>query len=237
MSQRQQFDLHSHALGLHNRLLRGLGCGEYAVGLSFPSATGGARLRHRPRSRRWSPPIGGGSPSCPNQTIQLRLIKDPDTFHARARGLEILTSLLPKCQWQWRRSALDVDTGQTSVVTPPEAPIFRHFEGFPMLRRWFSRAVGLSQLSRNIPNLPGIMSSELLAYGRSSRRLRSVRPRAGAADPSFIDYGCERSSRERPNCLRVRYRRTCRNPKRVGQAPRKRMTAARGSRTVRSKRS
>ena len=64
-----------------------------------------------------------------------------------------------------------------------------------MLRRWISRAVGLSQQSPNIPNLPEIMSSEVLTSGRSSRRLR---PGAGANDPPCNGCGRERSPENAP---------------------------------------
>ena len=67
-----------------------------------------------------------------------------------------------------------------------------------MLRRWISRAVGLSQQSPNIPNLPEIMSSEVLTSGRSRRRLRSVRPGAGSNNPPCSGYGCERSPENAP---------------------------------------
>ena len=67
-----------------------------------------------------------------------------------------------------------------------------------MLRRWISRAAGLLQQSPNIPNLQEIMPSEVLTSGRSSRRLRSVRPGAGANDPPSSGYGCERSPENAP---------------------------------------
>ena len=44
-----------------------------------------------------------------------------------------------------------VRSGPIMGCCTPRRPDFRHFDGFPLLMRWISRAIGLSQRAPGVP--------------------------------------------------------------------------------------